>query len=263
MKKPTVLIISTIALFVVGFLLLRGSTPDADAPSANTSVPSGEFAVDPVSHASFIMTLGETLILNDPTGDAAAYTAAGYPDIILMSDIHGDHLDLETLPAVTGPETVIIAPQAVYDELPTLLQEQTVVMGNSDQHSVADVGIEAVPMYNLPMEGPEYRHVKGRGNGYVLSQADTRVYIAGDTEDIPEMRALEDIDYAFVPMNLPYTMDVDVAADAVLDFAPAVVYPYHYRGMEGLSDVDEFERLVSEGNSAIEVRLLDWYPEQE
>ena len=101
--------------------------------------------------------------------------------------------------------------------------------------------------------------MKGRGNGYVLEWNGTKIYIAGDTADIPEMRELENINIAFVPMNLPYTMDVDVAADAVLDFAPKIVYPYHYRGTEGLSDINEFKRLVSVGNPNIEVRTPDWY----
>lgn len=264
MKKPTTLIIIILALFAVGFLLLKDAAPSDESSSAETEalLNSGETTVNPVSHASFILTLGATTILGDPVGDATAYTSVGFPDLILLTDIHGDHLDTDTLNAVTGPDTVIVAPQAVHDELPAELQEQTVVMSNGDQHVSADVAIEALPMYNLP-ESEDAYHVKGRGNGYLLSQADTRIYIAGDTDDIPEMRALEDIDIAFVPMNVPYTMPVDVAADAVLDFAPAVVYPYHYRGTDGLADVDEFARIVSEGNADIDVRLADWYPEEE
>jgi L-ascorbate metabolism protein UlaG (beta-lactamase superfamily) len=208
------------------------------------------------------MTLGGTTMLVDPVGDATQYTEAGFPDLILLTDIHGDHFDVETLQAVAGPDTRLIAPEAVFAELPESLTEQTIVMANGDQRSEAAIGIRAIPMYNLPQTEDAY-HVKGRGNGYLLTQADTRVYIAGDTDDIPEMRALDDIDVALLPMNPPYTMDVDVAADAVLDFAPAVAIPYHYRGQDGLNDVDEFERLVQAGNPDIEVRLLDWYPEVE
>jgi L-ascorbate metabolism protein UlaG (beta-lactamase superfamily) len=119
--------------------------------------------------------------------------------------------------------------------------------------------IEALPMYNLPLEGENYRHVKGVGNGYVLESEGTRIYIAGDTEDTPEMRALKNIDVAFIPMNLPYTMDVATAAAGVLAFNPDIVYPYHYRGADGLADVSEFERLVVQSNPNIQVRLLDWY----
>ena len=114
-------------------------------------------------------------------------------------------------------------------------------------------------MYNLP-ESEDSRHTKGRGNGYVLTFGDKRIYISGDTEDIAEMRALKDIDYAFVCMNLPYTMNIEQAADAVLEFKPGVVYPFHYRGGGGkFSDVDAFKTLVNNSDSSIEVRVRDWY----
>jgi L-ascorbate metabolism protein UlaG (beta-lactamase superfamily) len=114
-------------------------------------------------------------------------------------------------------------------------------------------------MYNLP-ESQDSRHTKGRGNGYLITLAGKRLYVSGDTEDIPEMRQLKKIDAAFVCMNLPYTMDVKQAADAVLAFKPGIVYPYHYRGQGGLSDINEFKQIVNNKNSKIDVRLLDWYP---
>ena len=113
-------------------------------------------------------------------------------------------------------------------------------------------------MYNLP-ETPESRHPKGRGNGYVLDFAGTRLYVSGDTHDVPEMRALRDIDLAFVCMNPPNTMSVEQAADAVLEFRPRIVYPFHFRSREGFSDVQAFERLVA-ADPAIEVRQRRWYP---
>lgn len=113
-------------------------------------------------------------------------------------------------------------------------------------------------MYNLREEALKF-HEKGRGNGYLLTINDERIYISGDTEDIPEMRNLTNIDKAFVCMNLPYTMPVESAADAVLDFKPKTVYPYHYRGTEGLSDVNHFKNIVNEKESSINVILLDWY----
>jgi L-ascorbate metabolism protein UlaG (beta-lactamase superfamily) len=113
-------------------------------------------------------------------------------------------------------------------------------------------------MYNLP-DDETSRHRRGWGNGYVITIGEKRFYISGDTEDIPEMRMLSDIDYAFVCMNQPYTMTVEQAADAVLEFKPKVVYPFHYRGQNGFSDVNKFKELVS-ANPEIEVRLLEWYP---
>lgn len=101
--------------------------------------------------------------------------------------------------------------------------------------------------------------MKGRGNGYLLTIGDKRIYISGDTADTPEMRNLEDIDVAFVCMNLPYTMDIESAASAVLDFKPRIVYPFHFRGSGGLSDVEAFKKLVNEKNQEIEVRLREWY----
>ncbi len=113
-------------------------------------------------------------------------------------------------------------------------------------------------MYNLREDALQY-HPKGRGNGYIVEFGGKRVYISGDTEDIPEMRQLKDIDMAFVCMNLPYTMTVESAASAVLDFKPKQVYPYHYRGTEVFGVVEKFKSLVNKGNKDIEVIQLDWY----
>lgn len=251
--KTVFIVLSVVTLVAIGYFLST-YTPD---PVEVESVSS--FAVSPVEHASFALDFGDLTILNDPVGDAAAYAGFGVPDLILISDVHGDHFNVDTLAAVIGASTTIIAPEVVFAELPAFLKDKTIVMANGDAHTVGAVMIEAIPMYNLPMEGEDYRHVKGQGNGYVLEANQERVYIAGDTEGIPEMLALEDIDFAFIPMNLPYTMDVTAAAEAVLAFAPAVVYPYHYRGTDGLADVQAFQEIVNQGNPAIEVRLLDWY----
>ena len=113
-------------------------------------------------------------------------------------------------------------------------------------------------MYNLP-EAVDAKHTKGRGNGYILTMGGKNIYISGDTEDIPEMRDLKNIDVAFICMNLPYTMDIHQAASAVLDFKPKVVYPYHYRGKPGLSDIKAFKDLVNKEDPRIIVKLRDWY----
>jgi L-ascorbate metabolism protein UlaG (beta-lactamase superfamily) len=129
------------------------------------------------------------------------------------------------------------------------------VLSNGETKTVGKWTIEAIPMYNLtrgPAAGKLY-HDKGRGNGYVLTYGGKRFYIAGDTEGIPEMRALKNIDVAFIPMNLPYTMTPEEAADAVRAFAPKVVYPYHY----GKSDLNAFKSALAD--TKIEVKVLDWY----
>lgn len=249
------IVVSVVFLGVALFLFL---TDEAEAPSLS-SRHIGDVDVHPISHASFVIETGDITIFNDPVGENSSYQSFGEPNLILISDVHGDHLNIETLEGVIGENTRIIAPSIVFDELPLEFQEKTTILSNGDLHEVLGITIEAIPMYNLPMSEDSY-HVKGRGNGYLLSWDKTKIYIAGDTGDTPEMRSLENIDIAFVPMNLPYTMDIETAASAVIDFSPKVVYPYHYRGTDGLSNVAEFKRLVTEANSDIEVRLLDWYP---
>ncbi len=218
----------------------------------------------PISHATFVLTAGDLVVYNDPVGGTGSFAGMPPADVILVSDIHGDHLDTATLGALlrdslyTKPGTMVVAPVAVRDQLPTMIASRTKVLANGEKATVNGVPIEALPMYNLREEALQF-HTKGRGNGYVIELGGERIYIAGDTEDIPEMRSLTDIDRAFVPMNLPYTMPVTAAADAVLAFAPGMVYPYHYRGTEGLSDVAAFAKTVGAAGKT-EVVQLDWYP---
>lgn len=260
MNKLTKSVLVLVGLFGLAFVLLRN---DVEAPEAVEVIPeSVQFTVTPISHASFVASLDEQLIFNDPVGDSSQYTTFGEPAIVLVSDVHGDHLNVETLQAVVGEVATLVIPQAVVDELPAGLAARATVLANNEEIVVSDIKITAIPMYNLP-EGEDTFHTKGRGNGYLLEKNGTRVYIAGDTADIPEMRALTDIDYAFVPMNLPYTMTVEAAASAVSEFQPNVVYPYHYRGTEGLSDVVAFKQMVETMADQVEVRLLDWYPESQ
>ncbi len=163
--------------------------------------------------------------------------------------------------AVTVKNTHILAPKAVADKLSEGLKSKTKIIANGENFELLKFNIEAVPMYNLRPEALKF-HEKGRGNGYVIEKANKRIYISGDTEDIPEMRDLKNINMAFVCMNLPYTMTVESAVDAVLTFKPKTVYPYHYRSTEGLSDVSRFKELVNAGNPEIKVTQLDWYPQK-
>ena len=237
---------------------LTATAQQADADQVKTS--EGTLTIQPVQHGTVAFTWNDQTIYVDPYGGAEAFAGLEAPDLILITDIHGDHMDPETLGALETEEVVMVVPQAVADQLPEAYQEQLVVIGNGETTEQQGIPIKATPMYNLP-EGPDSRHVKGRGNGYLLTFGDKTVYLSGDTEDTQEMRALEDIDVAFVCMNLPYTMSIEQAASAVLDFQPTVVYPYHYRGPDGLSDVEQFKELVNAENNNIEVRLRAWYPE--
>ncbi|WP_149275566.1 MBL fold metallo-hydrolase [Pareuzebyella sediminis] len=218
-------------------------------------------SIAPIEHATVVLEWNDLTIYVDPVGGAEAFEGQNDPDLILITDIHGDHFNLETLEALNTKKAKIIVPQAVADKMPDTFAPQIDVLDNGDSKERFGITVEAIPMYNLREEAKQF-HEKGRGNGYVLNMGDQRVYFSGDTEDIPEMRNLENIDIAFVCMNLPYTMTVKSAADAVLEFKPDQVYPYHYRGKPDVSDVSEFKSLVNSGNSNIEVVQLDWYPNE-
>lgn len=222
--------------------------------------PKSDIYIDPITHASAILEWKEKIIYIDPTGGTKAFKNKKLANLILITDIHGDHMDIETLDSLDLSKAEIIAPQAVAEKLPAKYTDQLIILNNGETKEIQGIPIEAIPMYNLREEALKF-HKKGRGNGYVITLGKKRLYFSGDTEDIPEMRALKYIDMAFVCMNLPYTMTVESAADAVLEFKPKQVYPYHYRGTEGLSDITKFKELVSI-DPDIEVIQLDWYPKQ-
>jgi L-ascorbate metabolism protein UlaG (beta-lactamase superfamily) len=233
-------------------------TSQAMAQDDQIPTTNGNLTIHPVHHAGVVLTWNGKRIVADPTtfppgpnSGAADFRGAAAPDLILFTHEHGDHFSVPTLTELAGPNTVIVAPQSVYGMLPAALQAKTKVMKNGDKQTYAGVAIEAVPEYNTTADRLMF-HPKGRDNGYVLNLGGKRVYLAGDTEETPELKNLPNIDVAFVPMNLPYTMTVDAAATWVKDFKPKIVYPYHY----GESDVKRFQMLV--GNAS-EVRLRKWY----
>jgi L-ascorbate metabolism protein UlaG (beta-lactamase superfamily) len=234
-------------------LSAKAQRPEAD----REKVKGGELTIQPITHATLVLSYQSKNIYVDPTGGADAFKGLAAPDLILITDIHGDHLDPKTIDAVNTAHAILVVPQAVADKLPATTDKSKLVILNNGQSSTQlGVEITAIPMYNLP-ESPTAMHTKGRGNGYVLNIGGKKVYLSGDTADIPEMRSLKDIDIAFVCMNLPYTMDVKTAASGVLAFKPKVIYPYHYRGQ----NVEEFKSLVNAGDKNIDVRLRQWYPQ--
>jgi L-ascorbate metabolism protein UlaG (beta-lactamase superfamily) len=217
-----------------------------------------ETIIIPIAHGTLVLENEDTIIYVDPTGGAEAFKDQKRPTLVLITDIHGDHLNLETLEALNLEDIPTVMPRAVAEKIPDSLITNRQILNNGEKINLNSINIEAIPMYNLREEALNF-HTKGRGNGYVLTIGKERIYISGDTEDIPEMRSLKNIDKAFVCMNLPYTMPIESASSAVLDFKPKKVYPYHYRGTEGLSDVEQFKTLVNAKNKAIEVVLLNWY----
>lgn len=208
----------------------------------------GAVRITPIRHASLLIQAANQAIYVDPTKDGN-YDGLPPADLIVITDIHFDHMDLKKLAELRKPGTVIIAPAAVAKSVP-----EAAVIRIGETIEFAKWKIEAVAAYNIPREpGAQVYHEKGRGVGYVLSYGGKRFYFSGDTQNIPEMRALKNIDVAFVCMNLPYTMAPAEAAEAVRAFKPAIVYPYHYRG----SDLTVFAKALA--GSGVEVRIRDWY----
>lgn len=230
--------------------------------TASSQKPIGDsISITPIYHASFVLGMNTQTVYVDPIKSPNLYKDLPAPDLILLTHDHGDHFSVKTLTALTSPNTLILAPESVNKKLPDQLKEQTKVMDNGDIKKIKDLKIKAMPMYNLRPEAKKF-HPKGKGNGYLITFKDKRIYISGDTEDIPAMRNLKNIDIAFICMNLPYTMSVDQAIQAVLAFQPKTVYPYHYKGTDGYSDVQKFKATVEQKNPNIKVKLLNWYPDR-
>lgn len=245
------------ATAAIGSITLLPYAARADSHSSDVfKSKAGDVTVHPVSHASFVMKTPVGTIYCDPVGDPASYAAFPRPDLILITHQHGDHYKPDTLSALVGDNTQLLTNPAVYGMLPDNLKSKANQIANGEKTTFKGLGMDAIPAYNTT-EGREKFHPKGRDNGYVLSFDGFRVYISGDTEDIPDMRALKDIDVAFVCMNLPFTMDVAAAASAVAEFKPKFVYPYHYRGRDnGTQDPAKFAKLVGQ---AANVKLAKWY----
>jgi L-ascorbate metabolism protein UlaG (beta-lactamase superfamily) len=247
--------VSSLFLILLG-ALLAPAVPAADKPRAADSVPTddGALKIHPINHATLALQWKDKTIYVDPVGGANAFQALPPPNLILITHIHGDHFSKETLAQLPGPGARLVGPASVVEQLPPDLRGRATALANGQTQEFLGIRIEAVPAYNLAADRQRF-HPKGRDNGYVLTLGGKRIYLSGDTEAVPEMLALKNIDVAFVCMNLPYTMTVEQAARAVRAFKPRVVYPYHCRG----SDLEKFKQLVG-ADSGIEVRLRDWYP---
>ncbi len=215
-----------------------------------------EVVVHPVRHASFVLEMNKETIYCDPVGEISSYSKFPRPDLVLVTHHHGDHFNVDTLNGLVESGTKLIVNPTVFDRLPDDLKSKSTSMANGENTVLNNLRVDAIGAYNLNEDRLKF-HPKGRDNGYVLSVDGFRIYISGDTEDTPEMRALKDIDLAFVCMNLPFTMDVGAAASAVSEFKPKYVYPYHYRGKDGgTQDPKEFARLVGD---LAKVQSADWY----
>jgi L-ascorbate metabolism protein UlaG (beta-lactamase superfamily) len=201
-----------------------------------------------IGHSTLMFKYGDWVIHIDPVGTYGDYSELPEADLILVTHEHHDHLDVALVSDLRKDSTVVIGNKAVAQQVQGCFS-----MGNGDEKTVHEIQIEAVPAYNIQhMRSPGTPfHPPGVGNGYVLTFGDLRVYVAGDTENIPEMKELKDIDIAFLPMNLPYTMTPEMVADSVKMFGPKVVYPYHF----GNTDTSKLEALLAD--TSVEVRIRD------
>jgi L-ascorbate metabolism protein UlaG (beta-lactamase superfamily) len=228
--------------------------PAALSAQSRVTATGSDIIITPIQHASVQVEHAGRVIQVDPAQGDLAKAKPG--DLILVTDIHGDHLSPDGIAKVRKAGAPVVMPAAVQTQAADKIPAPIVVMANGEKKTVVGVAIETVPMYNL-QRGPaagQLFHTKGRGNGYILTLGGKRIYFAGDTECVPEIKALSNIDVAFMPMNLPYTMTPAEAADCVKAFKPKIVYPYHFMGQKP----EEFEAALK--GSGIDVRILNWYP---
>jgi L-ascorbate metabolism protein UlaG (beta-lactamase superfamily) len=207
----------------------------------------GNLTITFVGHGTLIFEFGKKVIHIDPYSKLTDYTSLPKADVIFITHEHRDHLDLSALEKIRTDKTGFILNQAAADKLGS-----GKVMKNGDRMEIAGLTVEAVPAYNLVhmrSEGVPF-HPEGNGNGYIITFGDKKVYVAGDTENVPEMKALKDIDIAFLPMNLPYTMTPEMVADAAKAFRPTILYPYHF----GETDTSKIVELLKDTRD-IEVRI--------
>ena len=237
-----------VALPLVFSLVASGTAgPKSEFAKDVLKTSAGDLSMTFIGHASLMFGFQGKTIYIDPVSQYADYATLPKADLILVTHNHGDHFDPRAIAAVSKNGTIVILTKACGDAI-----HGSVVMNNGDSRSQLGIGIEAVPAYNLVHKrdnGAPF-HPKGEGNGYVLTFGKTRVYIAGDTENTPEMKALKGIDCAFLPMNLPYTMTPEMVADAAMAFKPKILYPYHY----GDTDPAKLVALLK-GEKEIDVRI--------
>jgi len=207
----------------------------------------GDLQITFLGHGSLLFTFNGKQIYIDPFGEVADYSKLPKADVVLITHEHFDHLDLKALAKIQTSQTVVVLTQLCAKQV-----KGGIVMRNGDQRTVNGVQVEAAPAYNIVHKRQDGKpfHPQGDGNGYILTFGDQRVYVAGDTENIPEMKGLKNIVCAFLPMNLPYTMTPEMVAEAAKAFRPRILYPYHF----GDTDTAKLQQLLGQ-ESGIEIRI--------
>jgi L-ascorbate metabolism protein UlaG (beta-lactamase superfamily) len=236
-----IMLFSLLALFAV----TAGSAHAYETDVIPTAT--GDLKITFIGHGTLMFTCGGKVVHVDPWSQLADYGKLPKADLVLITHEHRDHLDLKALDAIRKDGTVVVSTEIVAKQV-----KDALVMKNGDVMASQGFTIEAVAAYNLVHmrnPGTPY-HAKGDGNGFIITFADRRVYIAGDSENTPEMKALIYIDVAFLPMNLPYTMTPEMVADAAKAFRPTILYPYHF----GETDTQRLATLMK-GEKGIDVRI--------
>lgn len=238
---------STFLTGAVIIILTLAAGPAAAYERDVLPTASGDLQIAFIGHGTLMFKFGQRVIHVDPYGKLTDYSRLPAADLVLITHEHGDHLDPKAIREIRTDDTVIILTEPCAEKV-----EGGEVIQPGQVKTVMEFKIEAVPAYNLvhKRDNGQPFHPKGRGVGYVITFGDKRVYIAGDTENIPEMKNLENIDVAFLPMNLPYTMTPEMAADAARMFKPKILYPYHY----GETDPSKLVELLKD-TPEIEVRI--------
>jgi len=234
-------------MFTILAVALAAGAARAEYESDVVKTSGGDLKITFIGHGTLMFTYQGKVIHVDPFGKLADYGSLPKADLVLITHEHFDHLDPDALKKVRKENTSVVMTQTCAPKI-----KDGLVMRNGDVQTMAGIKIEAVPAYNMVhvrAPGQPY-HPKGVGNGYVLTFGDKRIYVAGDTENIPEMKGLTNIDVAFLPMNLPYTMTPEMVADAAKAFKPRILYPYH----TGDTDLSKITKLMK-GEQGIEVRL--------
>ena len=209
----------------------------------------GDLTIHCIGHGTLRFVFGALEIHVDPWSKLADYSKMPKADLVLVTHGHQDHLDTAAIQALKKAETVVVVNPSSAERVPG-----AIALRNGESKTVAGVKIEAVPAYNIAhMRAPgQPFHPKGEGNGYVLTFGDKRIYVAGDTENTPEMKALKDIHCAFLPMNLPYTMTPEMVADAAKAMKPKILYPYHF----GDTDTSKLAGLLKDTGIEVRIRKL-------
>jgi L-ascorbate metabolism protein UlaG (beta-lactamase superfamily) len=225
----------------------KPDAPEEDSGMDTVKTSAGDVKITCLGHASVMFQFGTTVVHVDPVSSEADYGKLPKGDLVLVTHEHSDHLDPDALAVVRKKGAPVILSESCASSV-----KDGTVMKNGDVKTVAGLEIEAVPAYNVVHERAPGKpfHPRGVGNGYIVTFGDQRIYVAGDTENIPEMKGIKNIAVAFLPMNLPYTMTPEMVADAARAFRPKVLYPYHF----GDTDTSKLVALLK-GEKGIEVRI--------